>query len=368
MQPTSILGRYITKQFVLNFLAVLLMISGVIFLFDTIEQLRRSSSRPDIDFLFMLKMSSSKLPRTFEMVFPFVIMIAGMITFWKVSRSNEFVVMRSAGVSTWGFLLPVMTAVFVIGMINIMIINPISSYLYEVYETMDMKFKTKNPNAVLFSSKGLWIREASENGNILVLEAKSVRQEEDILVLKDVSLLEFTDNSFLLKRIDAYAAELNGNKIDMKAVKIFENGEPMRKLDTYKYKTNLTIDRIKENFVEPEAISFWNLPDTIKFYEKSGFSVVRHKMRYLSLWSSPFLLMAMVLIAAVFALKSNVRRGGVMYLIVGGIATGFVVYFMSQIIYAFGVNDYIPVLIAVWTPILIIVMITTSILLHLEGN
>ena len=91
-------------------------------------------------------------------------------------------------------------------------------------------------------------------------------------------------------------------------------------------------------------------------------------MRYLSLWASPFLLMAMVLIAAVFALKANVRRGGVMFLIVGGIATGFLVYFMSQIIYAFGVNDYIPVLIAVWTPILIIVMIAISILLHLEGN
>ena len=70
----------------------------------------------------------------------------------------------------------------------------------------------------------------------------------------------------------------------------------------------------------------------------------------------------------VFALKANVRRGGVMYLIVGGIVTGFVVYFLSQIIYALGINNYIPILIAVWTPILIIVMIATSILLHLEGN
>ena len=365
MQPTSILGKYITKQLLLNFLAVLLMISGVIFLFDVIEQLRRSSNRPDIDFLFVIKIASAKLPRTFEMVFPFVMMIAAMLTFWKVSRSNEFVVIRSAGVSIWGFLMPVLAAVFAVGIINIMVINPISSYLYEVYETMDLRFKSKNPNAVLFSTKGLWIREASEDGNVLVLEAKSVKQEDDLLLLRKVSMRLSNED---LKRFEAYAAELNKNIIDMKDVNVCETGKPMQKMNNYVYKTNLTADRIKENFIDPEAISFWNLPDTIEFYEKSGFSVVRHKMRYLSLWASPFLLMAMVLIAAVFALKANVRRGGVMFLIVGGIATGFLVYFMSQIIYAFGVNDYIPVLIAVWTPILIIVMIAISILLHLEGN
>ncbi len=368
MRLTSILGRYITKQLVLNFLAVLLMISGIIFLFDTIEQLRRSSSRPDVDFLFVLKMASSKLPRTFEMVFPFVMMIAAMLTFWKVSRTNEFVVIRSAGVSIWGFLTPVLAAIFVIGMINITIINPISSYLYEVYETMDLRFKSKNPNAVLFSTKGLWIREASEDGNVLVLEAKSVQQEDEMLLLRNVSLLEMTRNSYLLKRFEAYAAELHKNMIDMKDVKVFETGKPMEKMNNFVYKTNLTVDRIRENFIDPEAISFWDLPDTIEFYEKSGFSVVRHKMRYLSLWASPFLLMAMVLIAAVFALKANVRRGGVMFLVVGGIATGFLVYFLSQIIYALGINTYIPVLIAVWTPILIIVMISVSVLLHLEEN
>ena len=128
------------------------------------------------------------------------------------------------------------------------------------------------------------------------------------------------------------------------------------------------MDRIKENFIDPEAISFWDLPETIKFYEQSGFSVVRHKMRYLSLWASPFLLMAMVLVAAVFALRGNTRRGGVMFMIVGGISTGFIVYFLSQVIYAFGINSYIPMILAVWTPTLIITMISASLLLHIEGN
>ena len=366
MNPVSILGKYLTKQLIMNFLGVLLMIVGVIFLFDIIEQLRRSAERPDIDFMFIVKMALCKLPRTFELVFPFVMMVAAMITFWKVSRSNEFVIVRAAGVSIWGFLIPILVAVFVVGMLNIMVINPISSYLYEVYETMDYRFKSKNPNAVLFSNKGLWIREATEDDKVLVLEAKSVRQEDDILVLRKVSLLELSRNSKLLRRMEAYAAELHGDRVEMKDVKIFENGKPTEKVNNFDYKTSLTADRIKEKFIDPEAISFWNLPATIEFYEKSGFSVVRHKMRYMSLWASPFLLMAMVLIAAVFSLRASLRRGGVMFMIVGGISTGFLVYFMSQVIYAFGVNNYIPIILAVWAPTLIIAMVASTLLLHLE--
>ena len=368
MTPTSILGRYLTRQLIMSFLAVLLMITGVIFMFEIIELLRRTAERPDVDFIFVLKMAFSKLPRTFELVFPFVMMIAAMVTFWKISRSNEFVVIRAAGVSVWKFLTPVLFAVFVVGIVNVSIINPVSSYLYEVYETMDYRFKTKNPKAVLFSNKGLWIREAGEDGNVLVLKARSVRQEGDILLMRQVSLLELSRSSKLLKRVEAYAAELRGGQVEMKDVKIFEAGKPTEKVNNFDYKTTLTIERIKENFVDPEAISFWDLPETIEFYEKSGFSVVRHKMRYLSLLASPFLLMSMVLVAAVFALRGSMRGGGVMFLIVGGISTGFVVYFMSQIIYAFGINNYIPISLAVWAPTLIIAMIASSLLLHLEGN
>ena len=76
----------------------------------------------------------------------------------------------------------------------------------------------------------------------------------------------------------------------------------------------------------------------------------------------------MVLVAAVFALRPNSRRGGVMLMIVGGISTGFIVYFLSQLVYAFGLNGYIPVLLAVWTPTLIVALMAVSALLHMEDG
>ena len=136
MNPNSILGRYLSKQIILNFLGVLLMVLGVVFIFELIEMLRRAAGE-DVGFLFVIQMAVTKLPQTIDMVFPFVMMIAAMITFWRLSKSNEFVIIRAAGVSIWGFLFPVLVTTFLIGIVNITVINPVSSKMYELYETME---------------------------------------------------------------------------------------------------------------------------------------------------------------------------------------------------------------------------------------
>ena len=160
MKPSSILGRYLTRQIVFNFLAVLLVVLGIIFLFEMVERLRRISGHPDFGMWFAVQMAVARLPKTAEQVFPFVMMIAAMVTFWKLSKTNEFVVMRSAGVSIWGFLTPVSVITLVIGLVNVGLINPIAADLYGLFETLERIMDTKDPSALMFSDQGLWIREA----------------------------------------------------------------------------------------------------------------------------------------------------------------------------------------------------------------
>ena len=260
------------------------MVLGVVLLFEMVELLRKASGREDVSFWFVLQMALTKMPKTLDMIFPFVMMIAAMITFWKVSKTNEFVVIRAAGVSIWGFLTPVLFAVFMLGVLNITLVNPFAAKMHELYETLDYRFDTRNPNAVLFSERGLWTREAVDEDSVQVMQAKSARQEDDGgLFLRDISIFEMNRKSQPERRIEAFAASLKDGFFDLKDVKIFEAGKPTILQNSMKYKTVLNVDRIKENFVDPEAISFWNLPETISFYEKAGFSAQKHKMRYLSL-------------------------------------------------------------------------------------
>ena len=295
-------------------------------------------------------------------------MIASMITFQRLSKNNEFVVMRAAGLSIWGFLLPVCLATFIVGIINITIINPISANLYGMFETLERRMETKNMQAMSFSDHGLWIREALDDDKVMVLKAKSLHPENNELLLRGITIIELDKKTQPLRRIEAFVGVLKEGFFDLRDVKIYTAGNPTTYKNNLQYKTTLNINKIEENFVDPEAISIWKLPRVIKFYESSGFAVERHQMRLWSLIISPLFLVSMVLLSAVFALRPNNRRGGVLNLIVGGIVTGFSAYFLTQVVYAMGVSSSIPIILSIIAPTTIASLIGISLLLHLEDG
>lgn len=367
MKFFSILGRYVNKQFIANFLIVFFAVLGIILLFDAIETLRKISGREDLSLWFAAQLAVTRITKTVEIVVPFVVMVAAMITFWRLSKNNEFVVIRATGVSIFEFLRPLIIAAFLLGIANVTILNPISAKMFEWYQILHYRMDSRDPNAVLFSSKGLWIREAVNDHRVLLIQAKSLRQEDDGNVwMRDVSITELDQLSQIKKSYEAYFATLEGDTFHLKDVKIIIGGQPVKTVSDYAYKTSIDVQRIKENFIEPEAISFWQLPDTIHFYEKSGFSAQRHWMRFLSLLTSPFLLVGMTMLAAVFMLQNTLRGSAVLVRVIISIVTGFVFYFSSQLVFAFGLNGYIPIWLAVSAPAMIILLISTSLLIRME--
>lgn len=366
MKFFAILSRYLNRQLLGNFFMVLFAILGIILMFDSIETLRKISGRNDVTMWFAAQLAVTRVTKTVEIVIPFVMMVAAMITFWRLSKNNEFVIIRSAGVSMFGFLKPLIIAAFLLGLANTMLFNPLAAKMYELHEILDYRLETHNPNAVLFSSKGLWIREAVADNKVLLIQAKTLRQENNTLWMRDVSITELGPNAKILKGYEAYFATLEGDTFHLKDVKVLEGSKPVKFLMDYAYKTSINIERIKENFIEPDAISFWQLPETIAFYEHAGFSARRHWMRYLSLLMSPFTLVGMLMIAAIFMLQNTQRGSGILARIILSIAIGFIVYFSSQVVYAFGVNGYIPVWLAVSAPTLIILLTSTSMLISAD--
>jgi lipopolysaccharide export system permease protein len=132
--------------------------------------------------------------------------------------------------------------------------------------------------------------------------------------------------------------------------------------------TELTVAQLQENVALPESISFWKLPPFIKFFEDSGFSALKHRVYWHSLLAAPFFMMALVIVAATFSLTPNQRQGGAAKRVLGSILAGFSIYFFAKVAYAFGVSSNLPILLAVWMPIVIFSMFSGAVLLHTEDG
>ena len=99
MKISPTLSRYLARTYLINTLFLLLALLGVIYLFDTVELMRRAGKIGEVPLPVILQMGLLKLPEVGQMLLPFAILFGAMFTFWQMTRRYELIVVRAAGYS-----------------------------------------------------------------------------------------------------------------------------------------------------------------------------------------------------------------------------------------------------------------------------
>ena len=364
MRLSFTLSTYITRQFMASIATVFLVLVGLVFLIDCVELLRRTGNRDAVGFGTVLEMALLRIPFMSQKLIPFAVLFGGMLSLTRLTRSHELVVARAAGVSVWQFLLPGLILALAIGGFTVAAFNPFASATTWRYELLEAKHLRGRASMLAVSASGLWLREGGRDGQ-MVVHALRIAQED--MELHDTMFLLYEDNDQFVRRIDADTARLEDGYWDLRNALISVPDQPSQARDEYRLATQLTVDQIQESFAPPETMSFWQLPDFIEALEAAGFSAVRHRLHFHSLLAVPFLLCAMVLIAATFSLRLT-RRGGTGLLILGGLFAGFLLYFLTDVVLALGVSGGLPVVLAAWAPAGVFTLLGLAMLLHLEDG
>jgi lipopolysaccharide export system permease protein len=363
--PFLLISRYISRQYLMWFVVIFCSFMSIVYMLEVAEFLRRTSDKPDVTLNIILKMALFKLPQTAEKIMPFVILFSAMYTLWRMTRSQELIVVRATGMSVWQFLSAVTLVTAGIGVFNVMVFNPIGALLSARYE--DMEHTYIDQAALLeIAGKGLWLRQWDGDTQYL-LRAETVAA--DPLRLSPITALLFSKNDHYLGRIDASEAVLKDGywAIDHAWKNDAAGRDAPQKIDHLRIATDLTTEKIQDSFAKPSTLSFWDLPNFIDALERTGFSSVNHRLYYQSLLALPVLFAAMTLLAASFS-RRQVRRGGVFTTILSGVAVGFAIFLLNDIVLALGASQTIPVFLAAWTTPLVSLMFGITALLHLEDG
>src|SRR5690349_23882704 len=115
------------RQFTGAVIGMLLALSGLVAMFDFIELLRRSTSKPDATFGLVTEIASLRLPYIAIQILPFAVLLGGILAFWRLTRSSELIVARAAGVSAWQFLTAPMLCAMLFGALATAAVSPLSS-------------------------------------------------------------------------------------------------------------------------------------------------------------------------------------------------------------------------------------------------
>lgn len=347
MRIAVTIWRYFGMRFAVSALAVFVGVLGLVALLDSVELMRRTSGHEHVTALLVFKTSIFRVPMVTERIMPFCVLVGAMSCYVNLSRRNELVIARAAGMSAWQFVAPAIAVALTLGAVATAIYNPVAAYMLEQSKVYEAEIFGKREFGM--QETGFWVRQRSPDGQSIINARSALGQG---LQLTGVTVFTFDHDGRYQDRIEAKSAVLRDGAWILSDAKVYPTNAAPQDFASYPLKTNLSPEQVRESFATAETLPFWELPDYIATAENAGLSSAAYRLQYQKLLSRPFLLAAMVMLAAAFSLRFF-RMGGVQTMILGGILSGFLLYVLSKVTEDMSKAELLSPVVAAWAPVFI---------------
>ena len=358
------LYRYLAVQFLIGVAVVYAAFLTLAFSIDIVDLLNRTAGH-NVGTPVVVGMALLQLPDLGQKMMPFAILLGGVFTFARLSRSQELVATRAAGVSAWDFLLPPLGVAVALGVIAVTVFTPVSARMFAEFAGLEARYIKGEASQLSVSINGLWLRQGDEQHQSVI---HALRVAEQGRHLDDVLVFRYGVGDDFQGRIDAQSGDLGDHVWLLKDAWVSGNaGKPPEHHDVYQLETTLTPEQIQEISASPDTLSFWELPGFIHAAQAAGFSAVRYRLYLYTLYALPALFAAMVFMAASFSLRIA-REGGIARVIVFSAACGFAVFFFSDLTRVLGYSGTVPAPLAATAPAIASILIGMTLLFNQEDG
>ena len=335
----NILTRFLLRRFFSGVGLVMLVVCGIILAVTFVERL---PSNPDA--MAALYESWIRLLEYVPMFLPLAVFMGTLLTSYNLTKSSESIIVSSAGLSPYQSARPFFVGAFLIGLFATTVINPYS-----------VSISTQNitPEHLQLIDNHIWLRESSDQGYI-TMNARGIHKSGDILIFDEATIYTQDPQFKLLNRINADTVTLSDTGLSAHNATIWAN-DGTTKTTNWQTKTLLTPQTVLDRYLQPDQISFWQLPEFIERMESIGAPVRGHLVQ---LWTLLFLPLTMISMAALGVAFSQTKQRrnysfGVKFSL--GIITCFAVYFLINMFNALGATGTLPPILSIIAPPLIII-------------
>lgn len=335
----NILTRFLLRRFFSGVGLVMLIVCGIILAVTFVERL---PSNPNA--IAALYESWIRLLEYVPMFLPLAVFMGTLLTSYTLTKSSEGIIISSAGLSPYQSARPFFVGAFLIGAFATTVINPYS---------VSISAKKITPEHLQLIDNRIWLREASDNG-FVTMNADGIQKSGNTLVFENTTIYTQSPDFKLTNRIQAETVTLSENGLTANDATIWNPDGTTKKSD-WQTETLLTPQTVLDRYLQPDQISFWQLPEFIHRMESIGAPVRGHEIQ---LWTLLFLPLTMISMAALGVAFSQTKQRrnysfGIKFSL--GIITCFALYFLINMFNALGATGTLPPILSIIAPPLIII-------------
>lgn len=335
----KILTRFLMRRFFSGFGLIMLIVCGIILAVTFVERLPDNPTAVDaiID-------SWVRLMEYVPLFLPLAVFMGTLFASYNLIKSSESIIVSSAGLSPYQASKPFLIGAALIGVFATTVINPYS---------VGLNSKNITPEHLQLVDNSIWLRESSEFGYI-TLNAKGMQKQGKNLIFYTTNIYTQNKDFKLIQRIEANTVTLSDSGLSADNANTWDDTGSYKK-QNWKIKTLITPQTVLDRYLQPDQISFWDLPQFIKKMESIGAPVRGHLVQFWTLLFLPLTMVAMATLGIAFS-QTRQRRNYSFGLKFGlGILTCFAVYFLTNMFNALGATGALPPLLAIIAPPLIII-------------
>tara|TARA_B100002019_G_C21253247_1_gene592381 strand:- start:688 stop:1776 length:1089 start_codon:yes stop_codon:yes gene_type:complete len=350
----KIILNYLLKNFLKTvFMWIMIFYSfGIILnLFEEIEFFKNIN----VSILTPLILTSIFIPSMVIQLLPFIIFISSMWFLWRIRNNRDLLTMKVFGYSNLKIFMILAITSFIFGWIILFFANPITASMSKYYEKTKSNYARDIDHLVTFNKNGLWIKE-TVGGNERIITA--VKPEGNNLI--NVTIFQLNKNYNLVKKIIAKKADVKNNDWILYDAEIFNLKEGIfekEKFETLEIKSNYNYEKITTLFKNFNTMSFVDIVINYNSLSKEGYNKRFLDQSLHNSLSLPFFLFMMTAIASILTMGTLKRSENFKFIVVGLISSALIFYF-KDLSLALGQTDRIPLILAIWAPVIALSLFT----------
>jgi len=340
---------YLIKLFFNRLLLTSLIFLSLIFVLSIFEEISFFKEL-NVSFFFPYLIAILNTPSALFEIFPFVFLISAQFFFIHLIKKGELEVLKINGLTNFKIIKILTLISFILGVFIIIFYYSFSSKLKFFYLDLKNTYSYDNKYLATVTKNGLWIRDEIDN-HIYKVNAYKI----DKNYLEEVSIFKFDKDFNLIQTILSPKVDVsNFTWIIFNPTISSENISEIPR-NNILLKFNFDRKRINTLFSNLSSLNFSELISQKNDLEKLGYSTIEIETYLHRLVSFPFFLSIMTILSSIIML--NIKKNkSLIYHIILGILLSVLIYYSSYLFNLLGENEKIPIILATWFPLFILLM------------
>ena len=349
----KIYQKYLIRELLLKILQVTFIFFVLGFIMGILEELSFFSDL-EVNYYYPFFLVLLNLPSLIYELFPFIILLSVQLLMMKIIDNGEFITFKNNGLSNFKIIKIISSTSFLIGLLVIIIFYNFSAILKFKYLDIKKYYTKDDKYLATITENGLWIKD-QVGQNINFINAKKI----GFNTLIDVEIVQLDNNFNHINNIKSEKIFIQDNLWIIKNAHLMNNDNSYEFIDNFKFNSNFNYEKINNLYSNLSSITMWGLLDLKKDYKLVNYSTVEIEYHLQKILSYPVFLTIMSILSIVLMMNIKFQKSKIIY-IVFGILLSVTIYYINYFFGIIGKNERIPLLVALWLPLLILSIISIT--------